>query len=912
MSAIHPRTLSSLLRSPPVRRLWLLLVLACGVFTLFLLHAVHTFWETAETYRRNHLREMVLLARNQVQPVLDELAAGAYGRDHALVLVRERVRTMTFNDTRGPNYIFMSGYDGTVLVQPYEPQMEGRSGLGLRDADGVAIIVELIRTARENPDGGFFTYRYTPPGGRAPEEKLSFVLPLPELSCYIGTGTYLGDVHAGERRYILATAALAVTVFLLLGLTFVTALGALARRGAELEREVEERKATEQRLAEAELQYRSIFQNAQEGIAVIQDGRLTFVNPRIGDILRRPIEEVAGTPFIDHLHPDDRAVALDRYMRRLQGEALGTYPPLRIRVPEGERWVFGTGVLLEWDGRPAVLVMLTDITDLKEAEQALHAREQQFRAVLTQAPFAMALLHPNGSLREANAEWLALHGLHAGRDAIPGSPSDTLTPYTLAQDRYVLRAGLHGLADAALAGEAIVTEPLEFPPDATPDGEARWLALRLYPVGGPPGEPEAVAFVLHDLTVLMESERERQMLLADLTRANRALSRAQRHLQGVLDAMPSAIVVADAADRVVLWNPAAERRFNVTAKAAHGRPLAEVAPELGHHLPRLHAARRNGAATPPERVVTLTDAPADAQSAEERRVEDVTAIPLETGDETWGILRLDDVSERAAMEDLMVQAEKMASVGGLAAGMAHEINNPLGGILQGVQNLRRRLVDDLPANRAAAEKHGMTFEGVSAYAEERRIVSLLDGIRESGERAARIVANMLTFSRRSDPSRVPVQINDLLERTLELAVTDYSLTRNYDFKRIAVVRRYDTQLPPVRCAASEMEQVFLNLFKNAAQALAQRDDGPPPALTLTTAREPAHVRVEVADNGPGMSPEERRRAFEPFFTTRETGAGTGLGLSVAYFIVVTNHKGTITIEEAPEGGAVFVVRLPLV
>jgi len=243
--------------------------------------------------------------------------------------------------------------------------------------------------------------------------------------------------------------------------------------------------------------------------------------------------------------------------------------------------------------------------------------------------------------------------------------------------------------------------------------------------------------------------------------------------------------------------------------------------------------------------------------------------------------------------------------------MAHEINNPLGGILQGVQNLRRRLLDDLPANRAAAEQHGMTFESVSAYAVERRIASLLDGIRESGERAARIVANMLTFSRRSDPSRVPVQINDLLERTLELAVTDYSLARNYDFKRIAVVRRYDPQLPPVRCSASEMEQVFLNLFKNAAQALTQRDDGPPPVLTLTTAREPAHVRVEVADNGPGMSPEQRRRAFEPFFTTRETGAGTGLGLSVAYFIVVTNHKGSITIEEAPNGGAVFVVRLPL-
>ncbi len=903
MNVIHPRVLSSLLRSPPVRRLCLLLVLACGVFTLFLLHAVHTFWETAETYRRNHLREMVLLARNQVQPILDELADGAYGRDHALALVRERVRTMIYADANGPNYIFMSGYDGTILVLPYEQRKEGNNAFQSSNTRIAAAATGLVRTAKENPEGGFYEYEFLQPGGDTPGEKLSFVLPIPELDCYIGTGTYLFDARSKERQYILATASLAIAVFLLLGLAFFTALGALARRGAELEREVDERKAAEQRLAAAELKYRSIFQNAQEGIAVVQDGLLTFVNPRIGEILRRPVHELVGSPFIEHLHPDDRHVARERYARRLSGEPLGTYPPLRILVPEGVRWVFGTGVRLEWDGRPAVLVMLTDITDLKEAEQALHAREQQFRAVLTQAPFAMALLHPDGTLREANAEWLALHGLAA----TTGNPA----VYTLEQDRYVLHAGLHGLAEAALAGEPIATEPLEFPPHATPDGATRWMALRLYPVGGAPGTPEAVAYILNDLTVLMEAERDRQALLADLSRANRALSRAQRHLKGVLDAMPSAIVVADAADKVVLWNPAAERRFGVAAQAAHGRPLMEIAPELTRHLPRLHAARRGGMAMPPERVVTPADTATNGSPGDIRRVEDVTAIPLETGEEMWGILRLDDVSERATMEDLMVQAEKMASVGGLAAGMAHEINNPLGGILQGVQNLRRRLLEDLPANRTAAERHGMSFDDVAAYAEDRRIGGLLDGIRESGERAARIVANMLTFSRRSDPSRLPVRINELLERTLELAATDYSLARNYDFKRITVVRRYAPQLPPVRCSASEMEQVFLNLLKNAAQALALRGEGPAPVLTLTTAAEATHVRIEVADNGPGMSPEQRRRAFEPFFTTRETGAGTGLGLSVAYFIVVTNHKGTITIEDAPDGGAVFVVRLPL-
>jgi len=271
-----------------------------------------------------------------------------------------------------------------------------------------------------------------------------------------------------------------------------------------------------------------------------------------------------------------------------------------------------------------------------------------------------------------------------------------------------------------------------------------------------------------------------------------------------------------------------------------------------------------------------------------------------------------DITERRRMQEIMVQTEKIMSVGGLAAGMAHEINNPLSGIAQCAQVLAGRLETDSRPNRQAASEAGCDLEKVWGYVSRREIPGLLGSIREAAARAGRIVSNMLEFSRKSESGDELCDLNHLLDESVVLSAADFDLKKKYDFKRIQIKRQYEAGLPPVSCSRTQVEQVMLNLIKNATQALALGTcDGRPPRITLRTASDGGGVRFEVEDNGPGMDEEVRRKVFEPFFTTKPVGEGTGLGLSVSFFIIVSNHGGLMEVDSAPGKGTRFTARLPV-
>ncbi len=290
----------------------------------------------------------------------------------------------------------------------------------------------------------------------------------------------------------------------------------------------------------------------------------------------------------------------------------------------------------------------------------------------------------------------------------------------------------------------------------------------------------------------------------------------------------------------------------------------------------------------------------------------VTIFPL-LGSEMKGVvIRMDDVTSRVRMEEIMVQTEKMMSVGGLAAGMAHEINNPLGSIMQGAQNLERRFSSEILANVQAATEVGCTMENLQKYLKIRKINRIITGIKDSGTRAAGIVSNMLEFSKPGKEQLTSVNIENLIEASLKLAAKDYDLKKKYDFLHIKIVKDFGTHTPDIMCSRSEIEQVLFNLLKNAAQAMVMHGfSGNEPCITIKTRADDTNLFIEVEDNGPGIKPEIRKRVFEPFFTTKSTEAGTGLGLSVSYFIITQNHGGTFTVESAHSGGAKFTISLPI-
>jgi PAS domain S-box-containing protein len=270
-----------------------------------------------------------------------------------------------------------------------------------------------------------------------------------------------------------------------------------------------------------------------------------------------------------------------------------------------------------------------------------------------------------------------------------------------------------------------------------------------------------------------------------------------------------------------------------------------------------------------------------------------------------------DVTEVKRMQEMMVQTEKMLSVGGIAAGIAHEINNPLGIVLQASQNLVQRTRPDFRKNLEVAEKLGLDMQLLDQYMKVRKLDVFIEDIQSAASRASAIIRHMLDFSRRSESRRTVCDIRTIADSALNLASNDYDLKKSYDFKKIEIMRDYPPDLPDVGCTSTEIEQVLLNVLRNAAQAMAQAS--PPvaaPRIAVRIRELADRVRIEIEDNGPGVPEAIRKRIFEPFFTTKQPGIGTGLGLSVSYFIVTKGHGGRMTIKTGRDGGAVFCIELP--
>lgn len=287
---------------------------------------------------------------------------------------------------------------------------------------------------------------------------------------------------------------------------------------------------------------------------------------------------------------------------------------------------------------------------------------------------------------------------------------------------------------------------------------------------------------------------------------------------------------------------------------------------------------------------------------------DITRLTFDDGPMSISFTR--DFTERKQAWDLMIQTEKMVMIGGLAAGMAHEINNPVGIIIQNLQNIERRLAVDSPDNQAVADGLGINLPQVGSYLDKRGIFKLLVTIRNAGERTARIVSNMLQFSRKSDSEHKLSDLPLVIERTMEMAANDYDLMKKYNFNSINFVRHFSPDLPQVKVNVTEIEQVMINILKNSAQAMSCYGT-PDPEINLSAYREDQMVVVKVADNGPGMDEQTRKRIFEPFFTTKEVGFGTGLGLFVSYTLITQSHKGVFTVDSIPGNGACFTIKLPL-
>ncbi len=396
--------------------------------------------------------------------------------------------------------------------------------------------------------------------------------------------------------------------------------------------------------------------------------------------------------------------------------------------------------------------------------------------------------------------------------------------------------------------------------------------------------------------------------LAERKKAEQALQESEYRLSAHLLNTPVGAISWDMDFRVVEWNPAAEEIFEYNKAEAIGKQPAQlilpddVIPVVDDIFNSLLSGV-GGERSVNENVTKsgkriLCDWYNTVIKNNEGRVIGVASL-------------VNDITETRKTQEIVIQTEKMMSVGGLAAGMAHEINNPLAGMIQNAQVIHNRLTQDLPANTDAADKHNVSLDNIQKYMKERGILNQLNNIGTAGQRAARIIQNMLSFSKKSSSQRTLVNLPELIDATIELAQSDYNLKKQHDFKNIRIIRDFSQDLPRVLCEESKIQQVLFNLIKNASESMGEYDSSKEAQIVIRLRKEFSQVSIEVEDNGPGMDEEIRKRIFEPFFTTKSVDKGTGLGLSVSYFIVVDDHGGEMFVDSQPGEGAKFIIKLPL-
>ncbi len=372
---------------------------------------------------------------------------------------------------------------------------------------------------------------------------------------------------------------------------------------------------------------------------------------------------------------------------------------------------------------------------------------------------------------------------------------------------------------------------------------------------------------------------ENATLYRSLQRKVEEYERLKEFSENIVESINVGILAADLDDRVESWNTQIEQLTGIPRAAAVGKKLGELFPadltdqfdrvrgETGVHniykfvlQPTPLNGYGYGHGGVRRREVTLNLAIAPLVSKEQQQI--------------GRLIIFDDVTDRAELEQRLVQADKLSSIGLLAAGVAHEVNTPLAVISTYAQMLAKQVGDDTQKS------------------------AILDKIAKQTFRASEIVNSLLNFSRTSTTSFGDINLNRVIQETLSL------LEHQLQKSGIEVKTDLDPELPQVHGNAGKLQQVFLNLFLNARDAMASGG-----TLEVRTWTEESGAKIEVADTGHGIAPEHLHRIYDPFFTTKAARKGTGLGLSVTYGIV-QEHGGSIEVSNRRSGGARFRLDLP--
>jgi len=685
--------------------------------------------------------------------------------------------------------------------------------------------------------------------------------------------------------FILPSGYIVAAVFFFVGISVVV----LYRMASS---ELGKRKAVEGVLRTSENRYRVLTEESPQGISLIgADGVYKYINPKFQEIFGYSLNDFStGAEWFTLAFPDreHRLKIISAWNSDQEDHGLGECRPRTydVRCKDGSvKTIFFRSVALENGDQ---IVTYEDITVQNRIAEALKESEEKFRLISEQSLLGISIIQ-DGVYKYVNQATALFTGYSI--EEMMGWKAEEFT-------RLIHPDDLNFVMDQfkkKQAGEqdAVVNYIYR---GISKSGDVKWI------------EQYSKSVLYNGRTADLVTVND----VTDRKKAEDSLRASEEQFQQIASNIRSVLWIWSA-DWSILYfvSSAFEVIWQVNRESLHQKPhlwLESIVADERHKVVTFVSNISNDDGKPllfPEYRIQRTDG----------SIRWITSRAFPVFNDRKEVIRwvgiAEDMTDHKYSQELIIQYEKMMSVGGLAAGMAHELNNPLGGILQGIQNIKRRLSPDLAANQEVAEKCGVNLQDLQDYMEKRDIDTYIQGVRDSGERAAKIISDMLSFSRKSESQMVPANLNQLLEYALKLAESDFDLKKKYDFKDLQIIKEFDPDLPEVPCIESEITQVILNLLRNSAQALAEMEHLEVPRIILRTSADGDTVKIEIEDNGPGIPESTKMRIFEPFFTTKPVGQGTGLGLAVSYMIITKNHSGVLAVESDGNRGTTFIIQLPV-
>ena len=581
-------------------------------------------------------------------------------------------------------------------------------------------------------------------------------------------------------------------------------------------------------------------------LALTLDGQIRAVNRSFSDLVATPFQQIIGKP-------------LSEFVQEGSGEEQELFRRAMPRFLERRQWSGVVQVRLKNQSPPfyfdcvAHAMMRDDkihgITVLARDVSALRRNETRFTELFESLQEGIYITTSEGSILDANPALVRMLGYESKEELLKRQVSEIFVD---AADRKILKEQVE--RQQMVQGREITL--------IRKDGTSIVCLNTAAAVRDNTGRVVRYQGALMDITERREMEHR--------------LHQQQEFARRLVDNFPDLILVLDTTNRYTFISPRCE----------------EV---LGYNIAEAQSMEF-GDRTHPEDLPALLSVYKDILSGQQTFASLEIRVRHKNGD--WRRIRFNfsplcdernniegvvlsgrDVTDLKRLEEQLIQAEKLAAMGQMLAGVAHELNNPLTAILGVTELLRERVGSDESAKRQLELTH------------------------RQARRAARIVQNLLEFSRPASPQKRHLDVNGLVERTLQLH--EHSLRRN----SIEVDFRPQSDLPGVVGDANQLIQVLLNLVTNAEQAIREvRETG---RLQIRLGCTGRHVSITVQDDGVGIRPEALPRIFDPFYTTKRPGGGTGLGLSICMSII-REHGGNIEAETLPAGGSAFTIQLPAV